>query len=605
MKQDNTHDQRLSVIREEMNLYSLDALIVSSKDHYLNEYVDKNFSTLVYLSGFDGTTGNLLITKNEAYILVDGRYHTQAEKQVSKELYTIEKVGIDEEGNRITEYLSDRLIKVIERLAKKKNYVIGYDPYQTSYKTLEYLKNKLDELNESTVLTAITNSLEDKLFTNKMVKPSEITVVPEKIAGLSVQEKINQVKDYLETSNINGYFISALDEVSYITNLRSNEIPFNSTIKGFLFLTLDKSFMFVEDKDINNVKLNILKDYLSIHSLNNLSTILYDYIKSKDDTFILAYDNSSISCAVLDKLNQLISKQCKLFIVTKNPIKVVKANKNSHELNYIKECMNKSDITFDETIKWVKNSIKNKQQISEKDLQNRLENNFNKNNALNMSFSPICAAGINSAIIHYTHANDKTIINQNDLVLIDSGAYYEYGYATDLTRTILAGVEPTSKQKELYTLVLKASIAGLTAELPPETNGYDLDKIVRSVITEKNYDFNHGTGHGIGILVHESPPVISFSVAGEITLEEGMVFSIEPGIYIENWGGIRIENIATIKKHSIKEKADKGWHEIECLTFAPLDKDLINFESLTTKELDFLKFFEDRFNEISKGNNEK
>lgn len=601
MTNPSSYDERITKIRKLMKLYSLNALIITSKDHYLNEYVDKTSSPRVYLSGFDGTAGDLLITTNEAYLLVDGRYHTQAEKQIDKRLFKIEKVGIDENGERVTEYLSDRLITLIEKLSKGKNYVIGYDPHQMGLKTLEYIKEGIKKATKSTILTPLFKSLESELFIESAKHPASIISVPDKIAGVSVSEKLKILRESLLSMNINAYFISSLDEIAYLTNLRGDEIPFNSTFKALSLVSLKEAFLFVPEEDIKTSAILDLQKYFQIHSLSNMSNVLKTFIDTEQNSFHIAYDTSSISCAFVDVLNQLINKNCKIFELEKNPLKTSKSIKNTAEIKYISRCFKKSDQVFNHTIKWFKESIINKRTISEKDLQNTLENFYTTAGATRQSFAPICATGTNSATIHYTHANYENIIKENDLFLIDSGAYYDYGYATDLTRTILAGNSPTKKQKELYTIVLKASIAGLSAELPPGSNGAYLDKIVRSVITNKGYDYNHGTGHGIGILVHESPPGISYATTGDITLKEGMLFSIEPGIYIENWGGIRIENIVTLQKHSDKTKAKEGWLEVKCLTFAPLEEILIDNDMLTEKELSYLNYFKKQFLEEYNG----
>lgn len=582
-----------------MKKNSLNVLIITSKDEFLNEYVDKSISPRIYLTGFDGTAGDLLITQEEAFLLVDGRYHTQAETQIDKNLFHVEKVGVDESGTRINELVPDRLIKIIARLSKGKNLIIGYDPGQFSIKMLDYLREETNKVSNTTVFTPLYVPLKNSLLGDAAVSAMKpVSYIPLEITGNTSSDKLKQVRENLLELNLNAFFISKTDEVSYITNLRGQDIDFNSTIKAYAFISLKDAFLFMDLKYLGCQNLQKLNEAFEVLPLSELEKTLHSYIERQQGRFHFGYDPSSMTCAILDKLNRLVTKNCKMLNIEDNPVKKLKAIKNDAELSYMKTCFVKADNVFNNVISQINTSIQQQKTVSEWDIKNMVSETFKNYGANRLSFESICSIGSNSAVIHYTSCSKDVVAKEGDIILIDSGGYFEGGYATDLTRTFIAGggsVKPSDKIKEIFTIVLKAAMKGLRAEIPPDSDGIYLDKIVRSVITDKGYDYNHGTGHGIGILVHETPPTISFAASGSVKLEENMVFSIEPGIYIEGWGGVRIENVVTLKRHNDKNKAHHGWLEVECLTFAPIDENLINYSLLDEDEIAYLSYFKNNF----------
>ena len=240
---------------------------------------------------------------------------------------------------------------------------------------------------------------------------------------------------------------------------------------------------------------------------------------------------------------------------------------------------------------WIKKSEINK--LTEKDIESKLESFRKKNkNYLYPSFNTIASSGPNGAIIHYKSTeNSNRKLNKKDLLLVDSGGQYKWG-TTDVTRTVCFS-NTSSKIKELFTRVLKGHIAVSLSEINHQTTGEDIDKKARQSLNSIGLDYRHGTGHGVGFFlnVHEGPQSISKN--NQIKLREGMIVSNEPGYYLENKFGIRIENLVFIIKN--KKKLN-----FKNLTFAPIDKDLINFKMLTKKEKDYLfKYHLEVYSKIS------
>jgi Xaa-Pro aminopeptidase len=238
--------------------------------------------------------------------------------------------------------------------------------------------------------------------------------------------------------------------------------------------------------------------------------------------------------------------------------------------------------------------LKKNHPVTEADVARETEARFRASGAFGLSFKVISAAGKNGAVIHYSTPDEKRRIVPGELFLLDTGAYYEGGYATDLTRTFLAGPSTTKasrEQKRLYTLVLKAAIAGMSARVPVGVTGEQIDALVRDPLWRHGLDYGHGTGHGVGVNVHESPPSIRMGARG--TVEPGQVFSIEPGVYLPQWGGVRIENLCTVVEDTVEPPVGvpRRFLRVKPLTFSPLDNRLIDRALLNDHEKRFLSWF--------------
>jgi Xaa-Pro aminopeptidase len=279
-------------------------------------------------------------------------------------------------------------------------------------------------------------------------------------------------------------------------------------------------------------------------------------------------------------------------VFVKSPFQHMKSIKNPSELNHMRSAIARADRVVATVQAWVCDQMDKKIPITESSVDEKVRAEYEKSGATGLSFKPICGGGKNGAQIHHGTPEAKEPLKAGDLFLLDSGAYYEGGYATDLTRTFLLGgsaQKATDFQKQIFTAVLKGSIAGMSARFPKGTTGVQLDAIVRDPIWRLGYNYNHGTGHGVGVNVHEDPPRVS--PAGTAPIEESQVFSIEPGIYIEGFGGVRIENLCTV----IADSDYPGFLKVVPLSFCPLDKRLIDENLLTDSEKEFLKYYDKSF----------
>lgn len=594
-----TYAEKLGQLRKAMAERSLNAYIVASTDEFLNEYVDKDRSERIYLSGFDGSIGDILVTAEKAFLIVDGRYHIQAENQTEQALYTIEKVGVDDQGKRTEENSIERLVKVLTALSQAAPMTVGFNPNKTSQRLLDYTAGKLKDAGAKATLKPVENGLVGTFWHDKPpVKKADVRYIYEDISGFSPSKKKTIVQQKLQEAGLNAIFTSKLDDVAWLTNLRGSEIAYSSTFRGIIFMSPGKSFLYTDQESLLTGNVPQVKDVYDVLPLSDLEKSVFKVAKS-DNTLKIAFDATSINHSHYRLLKSLEMEGCKTEHLNNFPIRELRTVKNPAELAYIEECFSKSDRAFDDLTNWVHDSVNTGQILSEKDVKEKIIERFKHYGAIDLSFEVISAVNKNGAIIHYTASSEEEKIRKGDLVLLDSGAYFAGGYATDLTRTFIAGgieASPSERMRHIYTVVLKGALQGLMAELPPGTNGAYIDQIVRTPIKELGYDYNHGTGHGVGLMVHEAPPSINASgVVAQLPLKESMVFTIEPGVYIEGWGGVRIENVVTLVKHPDEEKAKEGWLKVESLTYAPLDEALIDKTMLTREESEYLETFQRKF----------
>ena len=258
-------------------------------------------------------------------------------------------------------------------------------------------------------------------------------------------------------------------------------------------------------------------------------------------------------------------------------LRLFKTVKNENEINHLKECFRRSD----EALKVVLEMVNSETIYSEYDYYEALVKAMMDNGAHSLSFKPIVAVGNNTSIIHYSTPSKEKMLNEGDFLLVDYGGYYEGGYATDTTRTFVKGT-PTQEQKAAYTAVLKAFFNAYANKYNKKSSYYEIDKIARETIAKsitEDYAFAHGTGHGVGISVHENPPRVSSADAAKTKILENTVFSIEPGVYKENWGGIRLENTVYAKIEDEEQNIT-----IHSFSKFPFEIKLVDFNSMNDNE---------------------
>lgn len=539
----------------------VDALLVRSTDRWLNEYVPTDESARVWISGFTGSMGEVLLTHKKAYLAVDGRYWLQAEKEVDTEHYEIVKVPL-------SSAIDDAVIGVLKKLPGD-TLNVGFEPDRFTPSGLAHLKKKLGE---RVTLTPLFPSPVDAARGPIKAAPGKIRAVDEKKVGRTSTDKLRELGEALKGLELDAMLIQRLDEIAYLSNLRGDELPYQATFKAIALATHDKLFIGLDPARVPAAVRVARDDVLFVPEAE-----LWASIGKKAKRRRVGYDPGGNT----EQARLAIEATGAKAISIESPVGPMKAKKNKAELASMTAAFARADLVVDRAVRFLCNGIVAGQKISEADFASKVKELFEESGATGLSFSIISAAGKNGAIIHYSDPSPKRFVKRGELMLLDTGAYYEEGYATDLTRTFLVDA-PTARgndeQRRYYTLVLRAAIAGMTAVLPEGSKGGQLDALVRAPLWAEGLNFNHGTGHGVGINVHEYPPRIGPNAAS--TLEEGFVFSIEPGVYLPAFGGIRIENLCTIEK----VPRMPGFLRVVPLTYSPLDKRLIEAKLMTPFE---------------------
>ncbi len=568
--------KNLSNLRKFMLKTGIDYYIATPYDEYLNEYSALNDNSRYLITGFSGSTGPCLVTKDRVFLFVDGRYHIQAEQQTDRNYITVVKTKL---GKSPSVDLIEKLLKI-----SKKGSKIALCSSKTGYSYLKRLSQML----------AVKKPEFIELEADIISKIAKIKPVSEKnslrqistaIIGTSPLQKFAELLQRFQNLNINSLLISKLDEIAYLTNLRGNEIPYSSAFRAKALIYEDKCHIFM---NLENLPKDLsLDNNFVFHPKKEFEKFLTK-IKSKQDLTV-GVDKIYTNLADIRLLQKYSFTLQELEI---SPTAEMKSVKNEAELNYIKDCFLKTDIAVSRAIIFLNNAVSEGKKISEKDFSQKVKACLIEEEAIGLSFEPICASGKNTAIVHYTTPDENKIIKTGDLVLLDCGAYYQGGYATDITRTFIAGGEEakaSAKAKRLYTTVLKAFLKGMNHKIKPNTSGFHIDKKVREVFKRNElngFEFSHGTGHGIGLLVHEDPPRLGTSKESKKPFKEGMCFSIEPGLYNKNYGGVRIENGVCLER-------EEGELKIKSLTMYKLDENLIDYNYLSAREKNQLRAYQE------------
>ena len=544
---------KLIKLRRELTTNNIDGYIIPKNDEFFGEYVSPENERLKYLTGFSGSAGQSLVLKKQAFLFVDGRYTLQAQKEVRKGFKVIQ----------IQKTIPSDILR-----KNKQKLRIGFDPRIYSLASLINLYKT-----ENVKLIPIKKNLIDKIWPNKpKLKFNKFFILKTQYAGKSFKNKINLICKILKRKKLKNLLVTAPENVAWTLNIRGKDNSYSPIPNCNAIVNYKKKItLIVENKKISK----------------NFKSQFGKVVKYVNPTDITAHFNS------LDKKqNFLIDKfTCSYFYREKiaerfkyieeiDPIFFLKSKKNIVEINNTIKSHIADGTALTKFIYWIKNNI-NKIKISELSAQKKLEQFRKKNkNYVSPSFNTISGSGPNGAIVHY-RANSKTnrIIKTKDVYLCDSGGQYHYG-TTDVTRTICFSKQ-SQKIKNIFTKVLKGHIGVATYKLKKNTTGKKLDIVARSALKKAGLDYAHGTGHGVGYFlnVHEGPQAIS--KINNIKLEEGMILSNEPGYYETNKFGIRLENLVFIKKYKRKLR-------FENLTFAPIEKDLINFKLLNKKEKKYL-----------------
>ncbi|MBR9726570.1 aminopeptidase P family protein [Shewanella intestini] len=559
--------QRVGLIRESLKQHQIDAFIIPRADEYLGEYVPEKNERLLWATGFTGSAGMAIILQNSAAIFTDGRYTVQVRQQVSGDIF--QYLGLAEDPQ------IEWLIETLPAGSK-----VGIDTRLHTLAWVEQAKAKLNKA-ELTLVEIANNPIDQHWHDRPAAATTPVMLFSHQGAGRNSVEKRQQIADIVKKQGADAALITALDSFCWLLNLRGGDVPRLPVLLGTaLLFTNGEVILFT---DINK---------LPQGTMEHVGAGVSFKTEAELEQTLLALGNIKLLADpfTANAWSQLtaIKGGCQL-IAGADPIALPKAQKNSAELAGMYACHIRDGAAVTRFLAWLDAQVAQGNMHDEAVLADQLES-YRLMDPLykEPSFDTISATGANAAMCHYNHNNGTpSTMTKNSLYLVDSGAQYLDG-TTDVTRTIAIG-DVSAQHKKMVTLVLKGHIALDLARFPKGTTGQQLDSFARQYLWQHGFDFDHGTGHGVGhfLSVHEGPQRIGKN-ANNVALVAGMVLSNEPGYYREDAFGIRIENLVAVQKCQALAGAEREMYEFDALTLIPIDKRLIDTQLLTTAEINWV-----------------
>jgi Xaa-Pro aminopeptidase len=569
----STYADRLAALREQLRAEKLDGFVVPLTDEHMSEYVGSYAQRLAWLTGFQGSAGSAVVLPEEAAIFVDGRYTLQVRSQVSPTEWSYQSVP----ETSTTQWLEEHA---------PEGGRIGYDPW---LHTRDWVKKAKEALaTRGAELVPVDRNPIDEIWKDRPeASKAHLVVQSDQHAGKSAAEKRTEIGDWLVKHHADAAVLSALDSIAWAFNIRGADVTHTPVALAYAIVHSDGTAdLFVASEKISAEVRQHLGNGVRLHERSEFESGLAE-LKGKT----VVVDPERAVAAIFEALEKAGAKVLPL----RDPTILPKALKNPAEIAGQKAAQTRDGTAIARFLHWIDEEAP-KGEVDELIASDKLESLRRESPELrDLSFDSISGAGPNGAIVHYK-SSEKTNrkLEKGTLYLIDSGGQYLDG-TTDITRTVAIG-EPTEEMRDRFTRVLKGHIAIATAVFPKGTRGTQLDSFARRPLWEAGLDYAHGTGHGVGsfLAVHEGPqriaPVGSGQAGGDEPLQAGMIISNEPGYYKTGEYGIRIENLVLVVPREI-EGAEKEMLGFETLTFAPIDRRLIEVHMLDPEELIWLNCY--------------
>ena len=568
-------------LRERMQAERIDAWLIMTDDFHGSEYVGDYFKCREYISGFTGSAGTLLVLKDHAGLWTDGRYFLQAKEQL--------------EGSGITLYRSGQPgVPSLENVLQERlsaGETLGFDGRCVMAGYARRLREQLEEKGITVVsgFDLVGDVWEDR----PPLSREPVWILPEEYAGMGAGEKIAEVRRVLKQKKADWFLLASLEDLCWLLNVRGNDVECTPVVLSYLLMSQEEVRWYVQTEALSPE----VRDYLAQTGicLREYGEIYADVERLPAGSRLL-YDENHVNEALISRIPPEVEAED-----GENPTLLLKAIKNPVEVSNERAAHIKDGVAVTHFLFWLKKQRKEEETgkwqtpVTELGAAAKLETfRREQDGYLGPSFYPILAYGEHGAIVHYAADEDSDIpLRPEGFLLADTGGHYKEG-TTDITRTIALG-PLTREQKEMYTLVLKGHIRLADAVFLKGAAGMSLDVLARTPLWERGLDYNHGTGHGVGYLlsVHEGPNSFRYRPAAtrgnDCVLEEGMITSDEPGIYLEGRFGIRLENLLVCARK--RENTFGVFLGFEPLTMVPFDREAILGEMLSEKERNWLNTY--------------
>lgn len=573
-----TINQRVNKLRELMKDRGITAYIVNTADPHQSEYVADYYKGRVWISGFTGSAGTVVITQEEAILWTDGRYFIQAENQLAGSEYKLFKMRIPGFPT-YTEWLKAKL---------NDGDSLGFDGKTFSESSVENLEK---EFKEKKIKFVDEFDLVGEIWEERPRLSKEEAFLHEiKYTGKTGREKIEDVRTEMKNRGVDYFLLGSLDDIAWLYNIRGKDVENNPVIISYGLISMDKAYLFTDKDKINaEVETFLNENGVEVAEYEEVA----DYVKAIDKNSKVFLDKNKIN----RWLYKSIPSECKIISETNITTKL-KGIKNPTEIENQKNAYLKDGVALVKFFHWLDKNVGNIP-VTEMSAQDKLlEFRKEQEDFIEPSFGTISAYKENAAMMHYSASeNSNAEIKKEGLYLVDSGGQY-YDGTTDITRTMVMG-PITDEEKRDFTLTLKAHINLGNARFLYGATGHSLDVLARYPLWQEGIDYKCGTGHGVGFLlnVHEGPHGFAM-VANTVVLEAGMIVTIEPGVYKEGSHGVRIENVAVVQEDIVTDSGQ--FMKFETISFVPIDLEGIDVELLTENERTWLnEYHKDVFNKLS------
>ena len=561
----NVIQERLAALRAKMQENGINYYVVPTADFHQSEYVGEHFKARKFITGFSGSAGTAVIGLDGAWLWVDGRYFLQSGAQLEGTTFELMKMG--EPGvPTLDAFLDSKLVKGDK---------LGFDGRVVSMDEGSLYEGIA--LKHGGCIEYILDLI-DEIWTDRpplSEKPAfELDV---KYAGKTVADKLSDIREKMAAAEADMHVVTTIDDICWTLNIRGDDIDFFPLILSYALMD-DKAYhLYIDERKLSDeIKAHLTADGVVLHPYNDI----YEDIKHIPADAKLMLDASKVNYAMFCNIPDSVKK-----IDVMNPEMIFKNVKNPVELENIRKAQIKDSIAHLRFMKWLKENV-GKIEMTEISVSDKLDE-FRKEmgNFIRPSFEPISSYGAHAAIVHYAPTPESDIpVLPKGMHLTDTGAGFYEG-STDITRTYVLG-EVTDQMKKDFTLVAISNLSLANARFLYGCNGVILDAYARKPFWDRHLNFNHGTGHGVGYLlnIHEGPASFRwvYRKGNQCVIDEGMVITDEPGIYITDSHGIRLENELLCVLDEVNEYGK--FLKFEPITLVPFDLDAIDPEYMTAEE---------------------
>jgi Xaa-Pro aminopeptidase len=562
--------EKINALRRSMELKGLDAYIIPASDPHQSEHIPACWQFRKWVSGFTGSAGTIVITRSHAGLWTDSRYFLQAEKELGGSGIELFRLRIPHTPEHIPWLLSELGV----------GSKVGMDDRFFSASMVEYIQNELSGAGIE-LITSI--DLIASIWTDCPALPLDPVVRHgERFVGVSRADKITQVRKSMKDQGADYHLITTLDDIAWLFNLRGGDISYCPFFISYCVIDKAETHLFIAPEKIpDDIRFELEPEHIVLHDYQSIT----DYIHEIPIGSKILYSPDRVNYALVQSIPGEVIHHHGMNITTG-----LKAIKNSVEIKGLQRVMVKDGAAWVKTLYWIFKQLSTGQVVTEWSVANRIAGfRSTMPDYQGESFHPISSYNWHGAVVHYSVTPEESInLEPSGIFLLDSGGHFSDG-TTDTTRTIALS-SPDDQQKSDFTRALKGTLAISMLRFPKGTKGFQMDILARKSLWDIGLNYGHGTGHGVGFFlsVHEGPQTIGTSASGyqNISLEPGMVTTIEPAIYREGQYGMRTENMTLVVEDLVNEFGE--FYKFETLTLVPIDKRLTDKDLLTADEIHWI-----------------